>query len=142
MLTCNCYAEGSCNCCPVPFDTFLRLEDPAGKEVAFIDDDEQPALDSRIIYRAPKTGEYRIIATCFDGKTGKFTLDVVAASPKEAAAAALAERIENLANSTPAERKQLVQEFTKSLQAKGGELSVSDAQTAFGLLMAAEDADV
>ena len=68
------------------FDAFLRLEDSKGKEVAF-NDDVDPAnmiLDSRIIYAAPKTGEYTIIASCFDGKTGDFTLEMKYASKEEA----------------------------------------------------------
>ena len=61
------------------FDSVLRLEDPAGKQVALNDDYAPPSLDSRIIYRAAKAGEFKIIATCLDGKAGKFTLTVVEA---------------------------------------------------------------
>ena len=61
------------------FDAVLRLEDSAGKEVAFNDDFNPGAsLDSRIVYAATKAGEYTIIATCLDGKTGKFNLTVAA----------------------------------------------------------------
>lgn len=123
------------------FDTFLRLVDATGKEVAFNDDVSPPALDSQIIFRAPKTGEYRIVATCYDGKTGSFTLTVVAASAKEAAAAALAERIENFGKSTPAERKLLLQEVVKNLKDKGEDLTINDARSAFMLSMAVEEAD-
>jgi len=55
------------------FDCFLRLEDPAGKQVA-MDDDGGGKLNSRIVYKAAKTGKHQIIATTFDGKTGDFTL--------------------------------------------------------------------
>ncbi len=57
-------------------DSYLRLEDSAGKEVAF-DDDGGGFPDARITYKAPKTDDYKIIATTFGGGTGKFTLTVV-----------------------------------------------------------------
>src|SRR5262249_42938534 len=56
------------------FDTFLRLENPDGKQVAYNDDVAPGNLNSQIIYLAPTTGEYRIIATAFDGKIGQYTL--------------------------------------------------------------------
>src|SRR5262245_7699328 len=42
------------------FDSYLRLEDPDGKQVA-ADDDGGGFPDARIIFRAPKTGDYTII---------------------------------------------------------------------------------
>ncbi|MCS7047029.1 MAG: redoxin domain-containing protein [Gemmataceae bacterium] len=57
------------------FDTYLRLEDPTGKEVAF-DDDGGGGLNSRIVYKAAKGGPYTIIATTFNGKVGDFQLTV------------------------------------------------------------------
>jgi hypothetical protein len=66
-------------------DSYLRLEDPDGKQVAE-DDDSGGFPNARIIYKAPKTGTYKVIATTFPpGATGKFTLTV-----KEASGAALA----------------------------------------------------
>jgi len=58
------------------FDAYLRLEDPTGKEVAQNDDDPNGngTFDSRIVYKAPKTGAYKIHATSLDGKMGKFAL--------------------------------------------------------------------
>ncbi|MBI3823532.1 MAG: PPC domain-containing protein [Planctomycetes bacterium] len=61
------------------FDAVLRLEDSAGKELAINDDFMAGSFDSRIVYAITKSGEYRIIATCLDGKPGKFTLTVVEA---------------------------------------------------------------
>jgi hypothetical protein len=59
------------------FDAFLRLEDPAGKELVVNDDVAGSAsLDSRIYYKVTKPGEYRVVATSLDGKLGKFTLTV------------------------------------------------------------------
>jgi hypothetical protein len=55
-------------------DSYLRLEDPQGNQVA-ADDDSGGFPDARIIYRAPKTGDYTIICTTFGpNTTGKFTL--------------------------------------------------------------------
>jgi thiol-disulfide isomerase/thioredoxin len=54
-------------------DPFLRLEDAKGEQLAF-DDDSGGQLNSRIIFKAPADGEYRIIATCYpDPKTGEPT---------------------------------------------------------------------
>jgi thiol-disulfide isomerase/thioredoxin len=62
------------------FDSFLRLEDSTGKEVAF-DDDGGGFPDAQINYKAPKTGDYTIIVTSYDKKAGNFTLTVVEAAP-------------------------------------------------------------
>lgn len=57
------------------FDAVLRLENAAGKEVAFNDDFEPgQSLDSRLVYKALKSEEYRIIVTSLDNKTGRYTL--------------------------------------------------------------------
>jgi hypothetical protein len=64
------------------FDAFLRLEDAAGNEVAFNDDADPATFDSRIVYKASKAGDYKIIVTSFDAKAGKFTLTVVEADQK------------------------------------------------------------
>jgi hypothetical protein len=57
------------------FDSFLRLEDAAGKELAW-DDDSGGDLNSRIRFDPNKDGEYKVIASSLDGKPGKFTLKV------------------------------------------------------------------
>lgn len=55
-------------------DSYLRLEDPKGKQVAY-NDDGGGFPDARIVFKATESGDYRIIATTFGGgKTGKFTL--------------------------------------------------------------------
>jgi hypothetical protein len=56
-------------------DSFLRLEDSAGKELAK-DDDSGDGRNARIQFACPESGEYRIIATTFFGGTGSFTLTV------------------------------------------------------------------
>jgi hypothetical protein len=56
-------------------DSFLRLEDAAGKELAK-DDDGGGGRDARIQFECHENGEYRIIATTYFGGTGNFTLSV------------------------------------------------------------------
>jgi hypothetical protein len=48
-------------------DPFLRLLDATGKELAFNDDIDYKAknLNARIIFRAPTTGTYRIVASSY-----------------------------------------------------------------------------
>src|ERR1022692_4898243 len=90
------------------FDTYLRLEDAKGKEVAFNDDIDlaNKILDSRIIYVAPKSGEYRIIATTYDAaKTGLFVLEVTMASEAEAKEARFLARVESFWDKPRAEQK-------------------------------------
>jgi hypothetical protein len=57
------------------FDTYLRLLDPAGQQIA-VDDDSGGNLNALIDIRAPSSGGYRIIATSYDGKLGPFELIV------------------------------------------------------------------
>ncbi len=56
-------------------DSFLRLEDAAGKELAK-DDDGGDGHNARIQFECPEDGEYRIMATTYEGGTGIFTLAV------------------------------------------------------------------
>jgi serine protease Do len=57
-------------------DSFLRLEDSDGKQVAE-NDDGGGEQDSRIVYRPARQGIYKIYATTFDGgQTGAYTLTV------------------------------------------------------------------
>ena len=65
-------------------DPFLRLESPEGKRLAE-DDDGAGFPNSRIVYKAIKDGDYRIIATSFPpNQTGAFTLQVFEAQVKDA----------------------------------------------------------
>jgi S1-C subfamily serine protease len=58
------------------FDSYLRLEDPDGRQVAF-DDDSGGNLNSRIVYAAPRAGTYRIICTTLPPRqTGRYQLTV------------------------------------------------------------------
>ena len=57
------------------FDTYLRLLNSRGKQVAE-DDDSGGALNSRIIYSAKETGMHDVVVTTFDGEVGRFSLKV------------------------------------------------------------------
>jgi hypothetical protein len=56
-------------------DPFLRLENPAGMQVAF-DDDGDGFPNAKIIYNCSQDGVYRIIATSFNPNVGAYTLSV------------------------------------------------------------------
>jgi hypothetical protein len=55
------------------FDTYLRLEDADGLQLA-ANDDDGIGLNSRIVFRPDTSGPYRVIATSFRGRHGSFTL--------------------------------------------------------------------
>jgi len=57
-------------------DAVLRVEDKDGKELAFNDDAPgENTLNSRIDFKCPRDGVYRVIATSLaDNQTGDFTL--------------------------------------------------------------------
>lgn len=57
------------------FDSYLRLEDSAGKQVAQ-DDDSGGGNNARIRFKTPSDGVYRVVATSFDTATGLFMLKV------------------------------------------------------------------
>jgi hypothetical protein len=67
------------------FDAYLRVEDESGKQLA-ADDDSGGNLDSRIYFKVPRDGGYRLIATSFDGKAGPYTLTAKVASEATVAA--------------------------------------------------------
>jgi hypothetical protein len=56
-------------------DSFLRVLDKTGKELAF-DDDSGGNLNARLTFTPPIAGTYRIVATSLDGATGAFTLSI------------------------------------------------------------------
>lgn len=57
------------------FDSFLRLEDSAFRQMAQ-DDDSGGGLNARIIFRCPRTDNYRVIATTFGPGQGAYTLSI------------------------------------------------------------------
>jgi WD40 repeat protein/tRNA A-37 threonylcarbamoyl transferase component Bud32 len=56
-------------------DSYLRLEDAVGEQLAE-DDDSGGGQDARIIFNCPADGVYRIIATTFGAETGQFLLAI------------------------------------------------------------------
>jgi hypothetical protein len=59
------------------FDTYLRVEDATGRQVAFNDDVGGKNLNSQVVFTPQTAGTYRVIATTYAGGiTGVFTLTV------------------------------------------------------------------
>jgi hypothetical protein len=56
-------------------DSYLRLEDPTGRQLAQ-DDDSGGNFNARIIFRPQRDGDYRVITTTFARAVGSFTLRV------------------------------------------------------------------
>ena len=63
-------------------DPYLRLLGADGKELAH-DDDGGGGLNARLVFQAPKTGHYQIIATCLKNGRGPFVLTARATAPGE-----------------------------------------------------------
>jgi len=58
------------------FDTFLRLEDAQGKQIA-VNDDGGGGLNSRLEYSPDRVGDYRLVVTSYTPlATGDYALDV------------------------------------------------------------------
>jgi len=57
------------------FDTYLRILDAAGKQLAD-DDDGGDRLNARIRFTAPRDGNYQIVATRFSGGQGNYLLKI------------------------------------------------------------------
>ncbi len=59
------------------FDTYLRVENDEGKQVAHNDDISTVDLDSRARYTPEKTGKYRLIVTSYQpNQIGKYSITV------------------------------------------------------------------
>ena len=110
------------------FDPFLFLEDANGVQLDQ-DDDSGGGLNSRLIFMAPKTGQYRVIATTFVPKqTGKFTLEFSVPSKSEAKVAGIFGRARGFAALAAPERKAIVEETQKHLKGLNGDLTIRDLQ--------------
>ena len=57
------------------FDSYLRVLDKNGKELAF-DDDSGGGRNARLTFTPPSPGVYRIVAASFNGNVGDFTLSI------------------------------------------------------------------
>ncbi len=122
------------------FDPLLFLEDAAGNQLEMNDDGNPPNLDSRIVYKATKSGTYRLVATTLiPQQTSKFTLEIGAATVAEAKNAELKYRINNYADGTPAERKDVAQTLIKQFEGNSDKLTFADFQLALQLAFLTED---
>ncbi len=93
-------------------DTFLRLETSEGKLIAE-DDDGGGFPNSRIVHKALKDADYRLIATSFEpGQVGAFTLKVYDADFVDAVVTGKVEVLKAIKLPTPAVAK-LVTDFAK-----------------------------
>lgn len=114
-------------------DSFLRLENADGTQVA-ADDDGGGFPNARIIYKAKTTGEYRVIATTFGQPmgqlklTGAYTLTVKAAGPVDL----LEARVKGIGAATPAERNATINDLKQHLKSLGGKVGQGEASLAMG----------
>ena len=93
-------------------DTFLRLETPDGKLIAE-DDDSGGFPNARIIHKALKDADYRLVATSFEpGQTGAFTLKVYDADFIDAVVSGKVEVLKAIKLPSPAVAR-LVKDFAK-----------------------------
>jgi thiol-disulfide isomerase/thioredoxin len=117
------------------FDTYLRLENKDGKEVAFNDDISQRNRNSRILYLAPADGAYRIIVTSSKARaTGRYLLTVTPGNKQEAFEARLA-GIGGLEHEQQAE---VVAELAKFLDGKKADIDAREADLAVDVALTLE----
>jgi hypothetical protein len=57
------------------FDAYLRVESPNGEQVAE-DDDSGDGFNAKIVFRPEQAGMFRVIATSFNGRLGRYHLKV------------------------------------------------------------------
>ncbi|HZZ82376.1 MAG TPA: trypsin-like peptidase domain-containing protein [Gemmataceae bacterium] len=94
-------------------DTFLRLETPEAKMIAE-DDDGAGFPHSRIVHKALKDGDYRVVATSFEpGQTGNFTVKIFDADYADALVQGKVDVLRSIKLPTPAVAK-LVTDFAKN----------------------------
>jgi thiol-disulfide isomerase/thioredoxin len=115
------------------FDTFLRLEDPSGKEIAYNDDLGENNLNSRIVHKAGAAGEYRVIASTFKG-AGKYTITIQEGTAKEL----LAWQVQNLPGLPKDDQKRVFAEYLNEVRQQGDKLQVPDVQRMIGLAQGLE----
>jgi thiol-disulfide isomerase/thioredoxin len=122
-------------------DSFLRLEDPNGKQVA-TDDDGGGYPNARIVHKATQGGEYKIIATTFGQPmgqfklTGAFTLNVSPAGPVDL----LEVRAKEILRASPAERNATINDVKKHLEENGAKIGQRDLVIAMTLASGLERA--
>lgn len=116
------------------FDTLLRLESPAGKVLAQ-DDDGGEGFNSRLLYKAERSGPHRVVVTSAEAdKTGPYTLTVAEASQAEI----LASKVGKIADMDLTERDGLLEDLRQAFKKKGDKLDAADQQLAFTIALKLE----
>ena len=103
-------------------DSFLRLEDPSGKQLAFDDDSGEGGYpNARIIYKAAQDGEHHVIATTFGQPMGQFKLTgAFTLTVRPADALDLLEiRSKEIPKASPAERNATIKDVKKRVTDAG-----------------------
>ena len=118
------------------FDTFLRVEDANGKMLGFDDDGAGKGFDSRLIFKAPNDGDYRLIVTSFPpAETGKYLLTVTEPSKSDM----LVMRARDFPKLAGEERTKVLEDLVAHFEAQGKGLTQADGQLAFQVAFAMEN---
>lgn len=111
-------------------DTLIRIENEDGKHLALDDDGAGEGLNSRLIFKAPADGEYRlIVTTAVANQTGKFKL--VVAEPTKSDI--LVSQVRDFPRLKGEEREKILEQFLGHLDERGKKISVADARLAMNL---------
>jgi thiol-disulfide isomerase/thioredoxin len=123
------------------FDPLVRVQDAAG--LILQDEQSGDGKSSRLTFKAPKAGTYHVIASSFErNQTGGFTLNISEddtgdkAPPQKKTEKAttpgdkLLDRLKQLPDASPAERKKIVQEVLQHLEGRKGKFTPDDANIA------------
>ncbi len=117
------------------FDTFLRVENSDGRMLG-ADDDGGGGLNSRLVFKAPKSSEYRLIVTSFPpAETGKYSLVVTEPSKADM----LASRVRELPQMNGEDRTETINDLLEHLGKQGAKLGQADAKLAFDAAFALEN---
>ncbi len=116
----------------VDFDPLLRLLDENGKLLAE-DDDSGGDLNAQIFYKITKPGTYKLVATSFDKKLGKYELTVAEADREDQA--------RNLTKMDEKDRGKFLADLTTNLKDKGAKVGLDDMRLAFTASLSLERFD-
>jgi thiol-disulfide isomerase/thioredoxin len=115
-------------------DSFLRLLNPDGNEVAS-DDDSGGQRNARIVYKVDQAGDYKIIATTFGQPTGPFKLTGAFTLTVNLAGAAdlLEARAKGIAAASITERDAIINDLKQHLKDVGPKISNREAALAMNV---------
>lgn len=110
-------------------DTLLRIEDADGKQLA-LDDDGGGGLNSRLIFKAPADGTYKLIVTTYPPKQkGRYHLSVLEPSRTDL----MKDEIRTIAFAPPEKQAKFKEEFLTYLEGRGGKINFDDARLSMQL---------